>query len=434
MQDKGKAGPKPGKPLALGELARRIIATVREPLIVLDGDLRIISANDSFYRTFKVLPLETEGRPIFEIGNHQWDIPRLRILLEDILPANQHFDDFEVEHDFPEIGCHTMLLNARRLVRQDGAKDLILLAIEDVTEPNRLEVERQRLVADGQVLAEELTVANEELQIQAEELTVQQEELLVRQEELERRVKDRTSELEAINQELESFSYSVAHDLKTPIRAIEGFSRMLMDEHAGKLDAEAFRLLQVVRDNTKIMHHLIDDLLGFSRLTRQPMRKSDIDLAGMARQVFERLKSQEPGRNLQLTVHDLPTPSADHTLLYQVMMNILGNAIKFTRDREMALIEVGGWIEGNEKIFYVKDNGAGFDERYVSKLFKPFQRLHLFAEYEGTGIGLAIVERIIQKHGGRVWAEGELNEGATFYFALPVNAGVRKWANRHESE
>jgi signal transduction histidine kinase len=423
MHDQGKAGSKLEKPLGLGELAHRIIATVREPLIVLDGNLRVIFANDSFYRIFQVLPSETQGRLLFEIGKRQWKIPRLRKLLKSILSTNQFFQDFEVEHDFPEIGLRNMLLNARRLAPEEGAEDLILLAIEDVTERKRLENEKERLLAKQQVLAEELVVANEELQVQAEELTVQQEELIVRQEELEGRVKERTSELKASNEDLESFSYSVAHDLKTPIRAIEGFSRMLMGEHAAQLDAEALRLLQVVCTNTRIMAQLVDDLLGLSRLARLPMKKSDINLAVMAREVFERLKSQAPGRNLQLTVHGLPTAYADHSLLYQVMMNLMGNAIKYTRDRETAIIEVGGRTEGNEKIYYVKDNGIGFDERYADNLFGPFQRLHGLGEYEGTGIGLAIVKRIIQKHGGRVWAEGKVNEGATFYFALPLDAG-----------
>ncbi|MCL4501805.1 MAG: ATP-binding protein [Deltaproteobacteria bacterium] len=396
----------------MGELDHRVIATVGEPLIVIDGDLRVISANDSFYRVFNVLPPETEGRLIFDIGNRQWDIPRLRILLENILPANQHFEDFEVERDFPEIGRRTMLLNARRLMQEEGSKDLILLAIEDVTARKRLEVERERLLAEQQVLAEKLSVNNEELQIQAEEL-------IVHQKELEKRVKERTAQLEASNQELESFSYSVAHDLKTPLRAIEGFSRILMGEHADKLDAEALRLFQVICDNTKLMHHLIDDLLGLSRLSQQPLRKSDANLGDMARQVFKRLKPEEPGRNLQLTIHDLPTAYVDYSLFYQVMINLLGNAIKYTRDRETAIIEVGGRIEGSEKIYYFKDNGIGFDERYADNLFGPFQRLHGLGEYEGTGVGLAIVKRIIQKHGGRVWAEGKVNGGATFYIALP---------------
>ncbi|MCL4502637.1 MAG: ATP-binding protein [Deltaproteobacteria bacterium] len=419
MPEQQKPRSKSGKPQALGELDHRIIATVREPLIVLDGGLRVISANDSFYRTFKVIPQETEGRLIFEIGNRQWDIPRLRILLENILLTDQQFQDFEVDQDFPEIGRRTMLLNARRLTPGKGAKDLILLAIEDITGRKRLEAERQMLLEKQQVLAEELAVANEELQVQAEELLVQQEELLVRQEELE----SQASELKASNQELESFSYSVAHDLKTPVRAIEGFSRMLMGEHAAQLDAEALRLLQVICTNTRIMRQLVDGLLGLSRLARQPMRKSDVSLGDIARQAFERLKSEEPDRNLQLTIHDLPSAYADHSLLRQVMMSILGNAIKYTRDRETAVIEVGGRIEGNENIYYVKDNGIGFDQRYTDKLFSPFQRLHGLEEYEGTGIGLAIVQRIIQKHGGLVWAEGKVNEGATFYFALPKNAG-----------
>lgn len=269
----------------------------------------------------------------------------------------------------------------------------------------------------------ELKTAVDQLEEEVKRRQEAEEELQVANEELEMRVRERTTELEVTNQELESFSYSVAHDLKTPIRAIEGFSRMLMAEHAAKLDAEALRLLKVICTNTRIMAQLIDDLLGLSRLTRQPMRKSDIYLADIARQVFEHLKSQAPDRNLQLTVNDLPSAFADHSLLYQVMMNILGNAIKYTRSRESAIIEVGGRTDGNENIYYVKDNGIGFDERYIDKLFGPFQRLHGLEEYEGTGIGLAIVQRIIQKHGGRVWAEGKVGEGATFYFALPKNAG-----------
>jgi signal transduction histidine kinase/CheY-like chemotaxis protein len=270
----------------------------------------------------------------------------------------------------------------------------------------------------------ELKQAVEQLQEEMAMRREAEEELQVINEELEMRVRERTTELEATNRELESFSYSVAHDLKTPIRAMEGFSRMLMGEHAAQLDTEGLRLLKVICTNTKIMAQLIDDLLGLSRLTRQPMRKTDIHPADMARQVFERLKSQAPGRNLQLTVHDLPTAYGDYSLLYQVMMNILGNAIKYTRSRETAIIEVGWRTDGSENIYYVKDNGIGFDERYINKLFGPFQRLHALEEYEGTGIGLAIVQRIIHKHGGRVWAEGKVGEGATFYFALPKNAGV----------
>ena len=297
-------------------------------------------------------------------------------------------------------------------------KALRLYAV-DITECKRQENEMQKLLAEQQALTEELVATNEELATQTEELTLQKEEL----ERLNDNLSSEQQLLETANEELESFSYSVSHDLKTPVRAIEGFSRMLMTEHADKLDAEALRLLQVITTNTKLMHHFIDDLLALSRLGRWQLRKSVVNLNSMTRQVFDQLRAQTPERDLQLTLRDLPPGLGDQSLLYQVMQNLLGNAVKFTSYRKIAVIEVGGRTEGKENIYYVKDNGAGFDERYVTNLFRPFQRLHICAEYEGTGIGLAIVKRIIQRHGGRVWAEGKLGEGATFYFTLPFNNG-----------
>jgi len=238
-------------------------------------------------------------------------------------------------------------------------------------------------------------------------------------EELEQRVKERTAELEVANRELESFSYSVSHDLKAPIRAIEGFSRVLMDEYLAKLDEDGLRLLNIIVDNTQIMANLIDDLLALSRTGRQPLKKSSVDLASMVKQDFERLRGEDPGREIRLTVHDLAQAWGDPSLLNQVVMNLLGNAVKYTMTREVAVIEVGGYTQDGEAVFFVRDNGIGFDERYGHKMFGAFQRFHSGKEYEGTGIGLAIVQRIIQRHGGRVWAEGKVDEGATFYFSLP---------------
>jgi len=238
-------------------------------------------------------------------------------------------------------------------------------------------------------------------------------------EELELRVKERTAQLEAANRELEAFSYSVSHDLKTPLRAIQGFSRILMAEHSANLDAQGLRLLGVIVNNTMLMAQLIDDLLALSRLGRQKMKKSAVDLAAMSRQVFQQFRSQEPDRDLRLSVGELPPAFGDHNLITQVMANLLGNAIKYTKGRKIAKIEVGGRREGKLNVYYVKDNGLGFDMRYAHKLFGVFQRLHSSQEYEGTGVGLAIVQRIIQRHGGRAWAEGEVEKGATFYFSLP---------------
>ncbi|RJR44140.1 MAG: PAS domain S-box protein [Deltaproteobacteria bacterium] len=287
----------------------------------------------------------------------------------------------------------------------------------DVTERKRQEDERRKFLTEQQVLTEELTATNEELAAQAEELTVQKEEL----EKLNQNLQSQRKLLETANDDLESFSYSVSHDLRTPIRAIKGFSKMLMEEHAARLDSEGLRLLRVVVDNTKIMEELIDDLLALSRLGRQDVKKTVINLAVMAEQVFEKLKTKEPKRDLRLNVSDLPPCWCDRSLLYQVMENLLANAAKFTRSKKNAIIEVEGKTEGSENIYYVKDNGVGFNEDYIGNLFQPFQRLHRREEYEGTGVGLSIVKRIVQKHGGRVWAEGKVNDGATFYFALPVN-------------
>ncbi len=211
----------------------------------------------------------------------------------------------------------------------------------------------------------------------------------------------------------------MSHDLKAPLRTIQGFSRMLLDEHSSRLDPEGLRLLDVVCNNTRIMSQLVDDLLALSRLGRQQIRKSAINLTAMTNQVFRPLQSQEPERNLQLTIGDLPEAFGDHNLIKQVMINLLGNAVKYSKTRTTTEIEVGGWSAGGENIYYVKDNGVGFDERYAQNLFVAFQRLHRGPEYEGTGVGLAIVQRIIQRHGGRVWAEGQVGAGATFYFSLP---------------
>ncbi len=236
---------------------------------------------------------------------------------------------------------------------------------------------------------------------------------------LEQRVAERTAELE-------SFAYSVSHDLRTPLRAIDGFSRLVLQQYEGKLDDEGKRLLNVVRDNTQKMGQLIDDILAFSRAGRLEIKKSETDMEALAHEVWQDIEPSMAGREVRLEIKPLPKMQGDTAMLRQVWVNLLGNAAKFTSPKAAAAIEVGGSLglvangAGNECTFYVKDNGVGFDMQYVDKLFGVFQRLHGIEEFEGTGIGLAIVKRIITRHGGRVWAEGRVNEGATFYFALPI--------------
>ena len=230
-------------------------------------------------------------------------------------------------------------------------------------------------------------------------------------------------EIRALNKDLESFSYSVSHDLRTPLRAIDGFSNILLERHSGKFDAEAARLLAVVRENTRKMGTMIDDILAFSKVGREAISRSEVDMTKLAQNVADELKSAVDIRQIQIDVALLPPTRGNRAILRQVFVNLLANAIKFTAHRDVARIEVGARIEGAETVYYVRDNGAGFDNRYANKLFGVFQRLH-GGDVEGTGIGLAIVKRIITKHGGRVWAEGVENEGATFFFALQTMAAV----------
>jgi signal transduction histidine kinase len=236
--------------------------------------------------------------------------------------------------------------------------------------------------------------------------------------ELEKRVQERTAQLEMMVKELEAFTYSISDDMRGPLRAIDGFSRVLMEEYPEKMDAEGNRLLNIIRSNARSMSELIDGLLAFSHLGRQPLDQADINMEELAKSVFDEVQAANREHRVVLELQALPPAFADRTMVRQVMYNLISNAFKFTRPKENPVIEIGFQDGGNQHTYYVRDNGVGFDMQYSSKLFGVFQRLHNVDEFEGAGVGLALVQRMVLRNGGRVWANGKVGEGATFYFSL----------------
>jgi PAS domain S-box-containing protein len=614
------------------ELAESIINTVREPLIVLDQDLRIVKVSRSFYDFFKVNPEETLGRLIYDLGNKQWDIPVLRELLETILPQQTSFDNYEVEHDFSTIGKRTMLLNARQIQGALGKERIILLAIEDITERKKLEEvmeDSERLfrrlfetASDGIVLLEKregkisnCNVANEKLlgysvkecigrkledigvildisdfqamlhqldlrgilnyrdktittragqsvnadiylvnrssvvqcnirdtseRKRAEDELIESEkhyrmlfnaidegfciievifdenkkpidyqfletnpsfekqtglinargkrmralapkheeywfdmygkialtgqsihfenraeqlhrwydvyafrfgqpedrqvailfnditgrresegQILALNAELEQRVNERTAQLEVVNKELEAFSYSVSHDLRSPLRSIDGFSQILLDEYQAVLDDTAKSYLDRVRKATQHMGRLIEDILALSRAVRSEIHHESVDLSTIAKTVYDNLQQNNPDRTVDVIIRGGVIVNGDPSFLQIALENLLGNAWKFTGRKTQPQVEFGTIVKEGKTTCFVRDNGEGFDMAHAGKLFGAFQRLHTASEFPGTGIGLATVQRIINRHGGQVWAEAEVGKGATFFFTLP---------------
>jgi light-regulated signal transduction histidine kinase (bacteriophytochrome) len=255
----------------------------------------------------------------------------------------------------------------------------------------------QDLARHSQAQAEQLQVINDQLQV----------------------IKRLNQQCQESNRELEAFCYSVSHDLRSPLRSIASFAQILLQDYGSKLDDEGKRIMGVIQLETGRMGRLVDGLLSFSRLGRQPLRKSVVDVTALVNSVLEKLLAGHAGRKPEVELKALPPAHADEALMRQVFASLLSNAIKFTAHREVPRIEISGQSDSEQTVYYVKDNGVGFEARHANKLFGVFHRLHGQEEFEGAGVGLALVQRIIQRHGGRIWAESVVNEGATFHFALP---------------
>ena len=382
--------------------------------LVLTPDLKIVAVSEAYLRATMTQRDKILGRGLFEVFPDNPDDPaatgvaNLRASLDRVreqrVADTMAVQKYDIRRPESEGGgfeerfwspTNSPVLDAK------GELAYIIHRVEDVTEFVRLKT----IGSEVRTRAEKMEA---EVYLRAQEVA-----------EANRHLARLAAQLESSNQELESFSYSVSHDLRAPLRVIDGFSLALLEDYGPSLPTEGQNLLARVRQQAQRMAQLIEDLLEFSRLGRKPLDVTSVDLAALVQAVVQELQQANADRTVAVTVAPLPPAMGDRALLRQVLTNLIGNAFKFTRQRPDARIEIGSRDDSGECVYYVKDNGAGFDMQYASKLFGVFQRLHPAADFEGTGVGLALVQRIILRHGGRVWGKGQVNEGATFQFTLP---------------
>ena len=354
------------------------------------------------------------------------------------------FQDEEKEKRAAELSIANKELVFQNEEKEKRAAELIIANKELVFQNEEKEKRAAELIIANKELvfqneekekrAAELSIANKELVFQNEEKEKRAEELIIvnrdlkhaegdirkLNDELEQKVTERTAQLESVNKELGSFSYSVSHDLRAPIRAINGYTRILVEDYAEKFDSDGIKVLHSIMHNSKKMGELIDDLLAFSKLGRKQVAFLEINMTALVKLVRKELLFED-GENIpEFNVDVLPPAKGDQSLIKQVWINLISNAIKYSKYKPKINIEIGAFEKGNLVVYYVKDNGAGFDMQYYDKLFGVFQRLHSQEEFEGTGIGLAIVQKIVHRHNGTVWAESKPNEETCFYFSLPA--------------
>ncbi len=362
-----------------------VLQTVREPIVLLDGQQRVLMHNPAFAELYQLQGELQDHPPLHQISP-SWRDEVVRQRLTDVLTRGRELWDYEVHQETAGGVPRVLLLNARRMSLPDRSDDAVLMTISDVTTQR---VSQQRII------------------------------------ELNRQLEGKVEQVSDVNRELEAFSYSVSHDLRAPLRHISGFSDKLARHLGESADERSRHYLQVIGDSARRMSSLIDDLLVYSRLGRSALRLQAVDMQSLVAETRAMLDANVSAEKHTLplrvdwTIQPMPILVGDENMLRQVWQNLLGNAVKYSGKREVARIEVGYALEGEEHHFWVRDNGAGFDMTYAGKLFGVFQRLHKASDYPGTGIGLASVRRVVSRHGGRVWAEAEPERGATFHFVIP---------------
>ncbi|RJP16168.1 MAG: PAS domain-containing protein [Candidatus Abyssobacteria bacterium SURF_5] len=352
--------------------AEELFQTIREPLLVLTEDLKVMLANTSFYRFFRADQGSVEGRYVFELGNLQWDIPSLRNLLSEMVAGRDFFEDFQVEHTFPNIGRRVMLLNARRLQNENFGV-ILLLAIEDVTE--RIDSERR----------------------------------------LDRLMR----ELKQSNEELQYFAYVASHDLQEPLRMITSYVQLIERRYGHLLEDDAREFMDYVVDGATRMKALIESLLEYSRVQTRGKEPEAVDAEEVLARVLQTLGSLIRENHATVTHDTLPVVVADPIQFSMVFQNLIDNAIRFRKEDEPLKVHISAKEAGNEWVFSVSDNGIGIEPRHYERIFRLYQRLHTRGEHTGTGIGLAICKRVVERHGGRIWVESIPGAGSTFFFTIP---------------
>lgn len=374
--------------------ASAVLQTVREPIVLLDGELRVVLHNEAFSELYNVGQEDINLRPLQSIGDGVWDDALIRQRLADVLLRGRELWDFEHEQSSIDGLVRIMLINARRMPLPDAGDEAVLMTVSDIT--------LQRAVQ-------------------------------LRVEELNHQLEGKVAQMGEVNSELEAFSYSVSHDLRAPLRHMAGFAEKLRRHMGETADEKATHYLQVISSSAQRMAALIDDLLVYSRLGRGAMRLQAVDMQSLVAETRALLDSNrrteaeedDSSHEVEWRIGPLPVLVADENMMRQVWLNLLGNAVKYSAGRERAVIEVSSQkLPDGSLQFSVRDNGTGFDMQYAGKLFGVFQRLHKAGDYPGTGIGLANVRRVLTRHGGRIWAEAEVDKGAVFHFTLPPAPGA----------
>jgi PAS domain S-box-containing protein len=346
------------------DFAEAIVETVREPLVILNQNLRVLKANRAFYETFRAAREETEGSLVYDLGNGQWNIPKLRELLENVLPAHSTFRDFEVTHDFEHVGRKVMLLNASEIFNPNAQARTILVAIEDATERK-----------------------------QAEEA------------------------LRKTNAELQHFAYALTHDLREPLRMVVNFTELLGREYGGKLGGEADKLISYSVEGALRIEALLEALLAYWEVTEREQNSfASIDCNAVLAKTLLNLQGAIDESGAEVTSDPLPGLVAEEVTLLQLFQNLISNSIKY-RGEETPRIHVWAERDAEGWLFAVRDNGIGIDPQYADRVFGMFKRLH-GSEIPGTGIGLALCRKIVERQGGRIWVESETGRGATFKFTI----------------